>query len=107
MLADLCHDRFLHAYEVSCRVRAEEPGRLYAASPRGAASAPRNVGSPAPCLVRMSRVVGGMDSALPTSGPACADRATLTHNEGRLATNHGQNVILLSLSARFEHSPVA
>src|SRR5215218_4796042 len=38
--------RNLRAYEVSCRVRAEEPGRGRAASPRGALAAHRGTLGP-------------------------------------------------------------
>jgi len=38
-----------------------------------------------------------MNSALPTAGPALADRATLAHTPGALAKNQGQIVTLFSL----------
>src|SRR3954468_4323020 len=41
----------LHAYEVSCRVRAEEPGRRGGFTPRHANRVPRNLGPPLHALV--------------------------------------------------------
>jgi hypothetical protein len=46
----------------------------------------------------MSRRVDGMNSALPTTGPAFTDRWNVAHAGGGLAKNHGRLVTLFSLS---------
>jgi hypothetical protein len=45
----------------------------------------------------MSRRVDGMNSALPTTGPAFTDRWNVAHAGGGLAKNHGRLVTLFSL----------